>query len=82
MAQFVEGDWKTFRFRMIQPSDHSRVLAHLRENFYKDEPLCSSYGVDDEMADDFDMLVSESFSHNLGFLAEDKETGKVFETFN
>jgi len=78
MVEHVEGDWKSFHFRMIQPSDYPSVLLHLRNNFYRDEPLCRHIGYEDSMADDFDeYIMGVLTSSNLSFLVLDKATNKI-----
>jgi len=77
MAEHVEGEWKSFVFRMAQPSDYPSILAHLRQNFYRDEPLCRHIGYEDALADEFDTFVSGAFNDNLSFIAVDKATDKI-----
>lgn len=77
LAEVVEGDWKSFRFQMVKPSDFPAVLLHLRNNFYRDEPLCYHAGYNEEMADDFDIYVTQALEDNLSIMAVDKATNKV-----
>ncbi|CAL8092428.1 unnamed protein product [Orchesella dallaii] len=77
MAEHVEGEWKSFVFRMAQPSDCANILAHLRQNFYRDEPLCKHVGYEDAMADEFDIFAPAALKDNLSFIAVDKATDKI-----
>lgn len=77
MAEHVEGTWKNFQFRMAQPSDYPQILVHMRNNFYRDEPLCRHSGYEDSMADDFDVFVLGALSDNLSFIAVDATNNEV-----
>lgn len=81
VAEVVEGDWKSFRFQMVQRSDHPAVLLHLRNNFYQDEPLNNHAGYDDDLANDIDSHVAIALEDNLSIMALDKATNKVFSIY-
>lgn len=73
----IEGDWKDFRFRRIQPADHAAVFEHLANNFIKDEPTAKLLGWSQDYVDDMNRVVEILVTHGLSFLVEHKESGKV-----
>jgi hypothetical protein len=49
----------------------------MRENFYRDEPLCKHSGYEEAMADDFDIFVTAALEDNLSFIAVDKTNNEI-----
>lgn len=47
-------EWNNFGFKFVEKSDYPEILAHLRQNFYKDEPIHKMLGVTEARAADKD----------------------------
>lgn len=77
MASYVEGDWKNFRFRMVEPAFYQPILEHLRTNVYEDEPLNRIAGNSDTKANELDNLALSYLEENLSFFAIDTNSNKV-----
>lgn len=73
----IEGDWKDFRFRRIQPSDHPAVFEHIASNFVRDEPTSKLLGWSQDFADDMNRVVEFFLTHGMSFIIEHRESGKV-----
>jgi hypothetical protein len=78
----VEGDWNSFEIRLVREEDTPKLLAHLRTNFYRDEPLSNYLGYDDLLAADYDTCVIGALKDNMSLIAIDKSTGEVSLTQN
>jgi len=78
-AYNVEGDWNEFTFKIIRKEDYPKVLEHLNNTFYRDEPHLKHFGYTEETALDLDKLVLGALEQNdfLSFCAIEKETGKI-----
>ncbi|CAG7829192.1 unnamed protein product [Allacma fusca] len=77
MAEFVEGDWGEFAFKMIDQSMAPAVMQHLRKNFYLDEPLLKLIGLSELAASELDAVATRILEDNLSFAAIEKNTGKI-----
>lgn len=77
----IEGDWKDFRFRRIEPADYQAVFDHIANHFVRDEPTCKLLGWSQEFADDLNRAVELFLSQNMSFLVEHRESGKVFALY-
>lgn len=77
MAEFVEGDWKDFTFKMIKPEHYPQVLDHLRRNFYVDEPLNKYLGQGEAKTRDMDKIGTIYMEQGISFMAIHKPTGKA-----
>ncbi|ODM99512.1 Dopamine N-acetyltransferase [Orchesella cincta] len=73
----IEGEWKDFRFRRIQPSDYEAVYEHIAQSFCRDEPTANLLGWSEEFAADVNRIVAVFLPEGLSFLAEHKSTGKI-----
>jgi len=73
MAEFVEGDWKNFTFKMAKPEDYPGILDHLRQNFYKDEPQNKMLGQSEQKTKDMDTMAMFYLEQNLSFFVVDRD---------
>jgi len=73
----IEGDWKDFRFRRIQPEDKAAVFEHIGQNYAKDEAVSNLLGWSQEYADDLNRVVDPILNDGMSFLCEHKPTGKI-----
>ena len=79
MAAHVEGDWKNFSFKMVQPQDYPKIAQYLIEHFYKDEPIKQLSPTDDvypEIANERIIKKMDEHKH-LCFMGVDKESGEI-----
>jgi ribosomal protein S18 acetylase RimI-like enzyme len=79
MAEFVEGEWKNFVFKMGTPDKYPLIFEQLRSVFCRDEPLNKMAGYSEEFADDIERFARYYMDKNEGltFYVEEKDTGKV-----
>ena len=79
MTAEVEGTWKNFIFKFIEPADIPKIYDHLRNSFYRDEPVSQLLGYSEDFAKDFEKLYDAifCFGDRLSFIAVDNTNGKV-----
>jgi GNAT superfamily N-acetyltransferase len=73
----IEGEWKDFRFRRIQPEDRAAVYDHIGQNYCKDEAVSSLLGWSQGYADDVNRIVEPILEDGMSFLCEHIPTGKI-----
>lgn len=73
----VEGPWKDYSLKRVEPQDYPRVVRHVQDYFIKDEPTCGLLGYTTDFLDEMEALVRTMLGDNLSFLAEHEETGEV-----
>jgi hypothetical protein len=76
----VPGDhevWGNFVFKFVQPEDYPLVLEHMRESFYRDEPLNAITGYSEAKAKDMDAMVSAYFGDGLSSIIFHKDNNRV-----
>jgi len=83
MEEIIGGEWKGFTFKMIERDDYPRVLEHMRNNFYLDEPSCRSMKVVEMEIEtqDLDTIVLAYLEEGISFMAIDNATNKVTNLF-
>lgn len=73
----IEGNWKDFRFRLIEEKDHPAIFEHIAQSFVRDEPTSKLLGWNKGFADDVCRVVEYFLKDNMSFLVEHVPTGKV-----
>jgi len=76
----IPGDCEIFGnfiFKFIQPEDERLVLEHMRESFYRDEPLNAITGYSEGKAKDMDEMVSACFGDGLSSIILHKDSHRV-----
>lgn len=58
MESVLKKEWNGYRFELVKKSDFPRVLEHLRNNFYRDEPMHKILGVPPERIADMDQRLT------------------------
>ncbi len=76
----VEGRFKCFTIRAIEPADYDRVCDNVRKYFMRDEVTNQNVGVDAAYTEEFVSMVRVSMEQGMSFLAEDNPTGDVSRT--
>lgn len=59
-------DWNGYKFKIIEKSDYPKVLAHLQQNFYRDEPMHKILGVTPEREADMDQKIEDILNLDHG----------------
>lgn len=55
----ITQGWNGYQFKIIEKCDYPKVLAHLQQNFYQDEPMHKILGVTPEREADMDQKISD-----------------------
>jgi len=78
MAEFIEGRWKEFEFRMIKPTDDlTDILKHLQNFFYHGTPLMAGLTRSQAYVDEFDKVYKTIIPQGLSFYALDTRNNQV-----
>lgn len=59
-------EWNNFGFKFVEKSDYQEILAHLHQNFYKDEPLGEVLGITQERVGDLDERITDILNLQQG----------------
>lgn len=73
----VEGEWKEYTFHMAKEEDYPKILEHLRNNFYRDEPINRYLGQGELKTKDMDAVSVLFMEEGISFYALHKASGKV-----
>jgi len=73
----VEGEWKDFIFKRIEPEDYQIVLDHVVKYFLIDEPTCALLGWSIEFQKEMCTAVTTMMDDGLSFYAVDKKSREV-----
>jgi len=73
----VEGEWKNFIFKRIEPEDYLIVLDHVVKYFLIDEPTCAPLGWSLEFQEEMYTAVTTMMDDGLSFYALDKRSREV-----
>jgi GNAT superfamily N-acetyltransferase len=73
----IEGDWNGLRIKIATLEDQEAIQNHLKENFYRDEPVSNLLGYSEDFAEDWRQLWKSFLPQNLSLIVRDIETDKV-----
>lgn len=77
MAELVEGEWKSFTFKMAKPEDYRKIIVHMRENFMVDEPLIKLLDYEEEDLKVLDDTILGVLHKGISFVAIENTSGDV-----
>lgn len=67
----VVGEWNNFIFKWVSLENKDKVFEHLRDSFYKDEPVCKHFGgSSEECAAEFEaffesLIIPQAFMRKI-----------------
>jgi len=73
----VEGEWNNFTISLADPDDFEPISVHLRNNFYRDEPINKLFDWSETKAGDYDLMMRAILSHGLSLKAVDTTTNEI-----